>query len=228
MSKRKPYTFTLTGVKPDEIDKQYGFKTLQQSLQGSETFIPCESTKISELHTFTQTLTVVDELKNVHNARVSTVLPAPNASNTHLHCFWDRHPLGHDAPVYCPVEKMHAPQIKAYVSEINHKAYKIQDSMQPTAYEEYYVDGVFCSVECCLAFIDAHRTNPLYQHSEVYLREIFALGDQKCAPHWRLLTAYGGNLSIDDFRKSFTNTHYTPDGVVYHPLCFLYRENYHL
>jgi hypothetical protein len=114
------------------------------------------------------------------------------------------------------------------VSHINGKPYKIQDSIQPPLSHEYYVDGVFCSVECCMAFIHEHRNNPLYQHSEYYLREIYALGDHKCAPHWRLLSVYGGNMSIEEFRNSFANTIFTPDGVVYNPICFLFRENYHL
>lgn len=216
--------FTLTGVKPDEIDKQYEFKS--NALLISENFIPCQSTKISELHSFNQTLTVVDELKNAHNARISSVF---SGSIQRYCCFWDRHPLTDDTGIYCPIEKIHHPRIKNYISNINGKSYKIQDSMQPAAYQEYFVDGIFCSVECCLAYIDQQRHDPLYQNAEMHLRDIFSLsGDHKAAPHWRLLSVYGGNLSIEEFRKSFTNTLFTPDGIVYHPISFLYRENYHL
>jgi hypothetical protein len=225
MSKKKPCLFKLPGVKPDEIDKQYAFKTMHNTLLLSEKYIPHQSTKISDLQHFSQNLTVVDELKNTHNAKLSTVL-----SNTaRCNCFWDHHAItDSQTPIYCPIEKRHAPRIKNYVSHINGKPYKIQDSIQPTDAEEYYVDGVFCSVECCLAFIECNQHDPLYQISEYYLREIYALKDHKSAPHWRLLTAYGGNMSIDEFRQSFANTTYTPDGVVYNPICFLFRENYHL
>lgn len=223
MSKRKQHIFKLSGVNPDEIDKQY-FK-LNNNLSTVEKYIPQQSTKISELHHFNQNITVVDELKNTHNAKISTVA----MHTSRLNCFWDRHPILTDKVVYCPVEKIQHPQIKIYNSYINNKSYKIQDSVNlPVEYNHYYVDGVFCSIECCLAYIEENRTNPLYQYSEYYLRDIFALNDQKSAPHWRLLEVYGGNMSIEEFRKSFTNTIYTPDGVVYNPICFLYRENYHL
>jgi hypothetical protein len=232
MSKRKnqaskspirSHTFRLTGVNPNEIDKQY-FKINNLS----EQYIPDQSTKISELNHFqgNQNITVIDELKNTHNAKVSTI---GNHSSA-LCCFWDRHPITTDKYIYCPIEKIQTPQVKTYNSHINGKPYKIQDSINlKLEYDnQYYVDGVFCSIECCLAFISENSSNPLYQYSEHYLRDIFSFDDQKCAPHWRLLENYGGNMTIEEFRKSFTNTIYTPDGIVYNPICFLYRENYHL
>jgi hypothetical protein len=235
-SRRKSpqHIFKLSGVNPEEIDKQY-FKLhkiekltqLNNTSSLSEKFIPHQSTKISELQTFNanQNITVVDELKNTHNAKVSTV----SGDTSRLCCFWDRHPFPHDKIIYCPVEKIQSPQIKSYTSYINGKPYKIQDSINlKTEYDHYYVDGIFCSIECCLAFIEEAKANPLYQYSEYYLRDIFSFTDQKCAPHWRLLQSYGGNMTIEEFRKSFTNTIYTPDGIIYNPICFLYRENYHL
>lgn len=224
MSKKKPYIFKLPGVKPDEIDKQYAFKNVHNSLMMSEKFIPHQSTKISDLQNFSQNITVVDELKNTHNAKISMV-----TSNRNIHCFWDRHPIPDQTPVvYCPIEKRHTPQIKTYMSHINGKNYKIQDSIQPALVQDYFVDGVFCSVECCLAFIESNQHDAMYQRSEYYLREMYAIGERKSAPHWRLLSVYGGNMSIEDFRNSFANTTYTPDGILYNPICFLFRENYHL
>jgi hypothetical protein len=234
MSKRKTqlsksptrsHVFKLTGVVPSEVDKQYFKFNTTHSL--SEQYIPDQSTKISELNNFhgNQNITVIDELKNAHNAKVSTIGNNPNP----LSCFWDRHPITTDKHIYCPIEKIQTPQIKSYNSHINGKPYKIQDSINlKVEYDQYYVDGVFCSIECCLAFIEENKANPLYQYSEHYLRDIFSFNDQKCAPHWRLLEPYGGNMNIEEFRKSFTNTIYTPDGIVYNPICFLYRENYHL
>ncbi len=222
--KKKQHIFKLSGVKPDEIDKQYDFKFTNSGAALSEKYIPCESTQISELQHFKQNITLIDELKNTHNTKISSVYEYQNKA---FHCFWDRHPFS-TPPIFCPVEKIHQPLVKTYVSNINGKSYKIQDSMQDSKYQEYYVDGVFCSTECCLAYIDSNKYDPLYQNSEYYLREIFHLTDQKKAPHWRLLNVYGGNLSIEEFRKSFVNTLYTPDGVIYNPICFLFRENYHL
>lgn len=218
--KKKQHLFKLSGVKPDEIDKQYNFKSNEVVL--TEKNIPNQTTKISELQHFKHNITLVDELKNTHNTKISMIYNQPS-----YNCFWDHHPFT-NKPVYCPIEKIHNPLIKNYVSHINGKDYKIQDSMQESKYQEYYVDGIFCSVECCLAYIDSNKYDPMYQNSEYYLREIFSFVEQKKAPHWRLLSVYGGNLSIEDFRKSFVNTMYIPDGIVYNPICFLFRENYHL
>ena len=167
-SRRKSpqHIFKLSGVNPEEIDKQY-FKLhkiekltqLNNTSSLSEKFIPHQSTKISELQTFNanQNITVVDELKNTHNAKVSTV--AGDVSR--LCCFWDRHPIPNDKVIYCPVEKIQSPQIKSYTSYINGKPYKIQDSINlKTEYEHYYVDGVFCSIECCLAL--SKKLNPIH------------------------------------------------------------------
>lgn len=214
MSKKK-HTFKLSGVNPEEIDKQYNFKIL------SEQNIPQQTTKISELQHFKHTITLVDELKNSHNIKVSMI------HGQSYNCFWDRHPFT-GPPVYCPIERTHKPLVKKYTSYINGKEYKIQDSVQDTKYQEYSVDGIFCSTECCLAYIDENIHNPMYQNSEYYLKEIFSFSEQKRAPHWRLLVPYGGNQSIEEFRKSFVNTIYIPDGIVYNPICFLFRENYHL
>lgn len=228
MSKRKSpsqnHVFRLSGVNPDEIDKQY-FK-VNNNLLMTEKFIPQQSTKISELQSFQpkQNITVIDELKNVHNAKVSIV-----TSRQNINCFWDRHPITTDKIIYCPIDKVQNPQIKSYTSHINGKSYKIQDSVNlKTEYGNYYVDGAFCSIECCLSFIEENKMNPMYQYSEHFLRDIFVFNEQKSAPHWRLLEAYGGNMSIEEFRKSLTNTVYTPDGIVYNPICFVFRENYHL
>jgi hypothetical protein len=228
MSKaKKSHVIKLQGIKPDEIDKQYGFKVTVNSAPLAEKSIPTQSTKITELQNFNQNITYTDELKNTHNAKVSTVFEIQQHTKK-LNCFWDKHPITSDKYVQCPIEKIHKPLIKNYISHINNKPYKIQDFMQESKTQEFNSDGAFCSTECCLAFIEDNKHDPIYQNSEYYLSEIYAFTEQKKAPHWRLLIPYGGNMTIEEFRKSFSNTIYTPDGVVFNPIFLVYRENYHL
>jgi hypothetical protein len=64
-----------------------------------------------------------------------------------------------------------------------------------------------------MSFIHDNKTNPLYNQSETLLyqmyQQIFQIPSEiQNAPSWRLLDTYGGNLSIDIFRKSFSNTQY--------------------
>jgi hypothetical protein len=214
-------TFKLPNVIPEEIDKQFGFSATETKAQE-----PVESTKITDLKQFNQNITRVDELKNIHNVKISSTLKGVKC------CFWDRHEFdSEERVVYCPVEHLQKPKMKNYTSFINGKYYKIQDSIQPedeTTIREYYTDGIFCSIECALAFVKDNAHNPMYTYSENYLRELYSYTGNQIAPHWRLLKKYGGNLSIEEFRKSFINTTYALDGIVFNPVFFLFKENYHL
>ncbi|CCV02085.1 hypothetical protein IIV25_067R [Invertebrate iridovirus 25] len=70
----------------------------------------------------------------------------------------------------------------------------------------YEVDGVFCSPECCLAFINDEKSKvggSKYSDSQRLLH--FMLGLTTCispANHFRLLKEYGGNLTIEQFRNN--------------------------
>ena len=47
--KNKQHIFQLKGINPIEIDKQYGFDTLDNSMLSEEKTIPNQSTRITEL-----------------------------------------------------------------------------------------------------------------------------------------------------------------------------------
>ena len=44
------------------------------------------------------------------------------------------------------------------------------------------------------------------------------------APHWRMLSEYGGNMSITEFRNSFTKTDYNAHGIVNNLQSTLFEE----
>ena len=77
----------------------------------------------------------------------------------------------------------------------------------------YWMEGCFCSFECCLAFLEDHfekqecRRDPLYSKSIVLLNQLysqFSDKDLQPAQDWRLLEHVGtGNLGIDQFRTNF-------------------------
>lgn len=226
--RKKHYTFKLNNIKPDEIDKQYGFNITDNAISITEKFIPIQSTKIIELKQNNQNISLMDELKTSYNAKVSLL---STDKKKIYNCYWDKHPIdNNDNIVYCPIEKINKPNIKTYISHINGKQYKIQDSINcNNEYKGYYTDGVFCGTECCLAFIRDNGHNSIYQYSELYLKELYPNVDiNRIAPHWRILQPYGGNTTIEDFRKSFINITYTLDGVSFHPISFVFKESYHL
>ena len=45
--------------------------------------------------------------------------------------------------------------------------------------EYYETDGIFCSFNCCQAFINENKHNPLYEHSTFLLNKIFFFSPQR-------------------------------------------------
>lgn len=216
-SKRTPAsTLIQLEINPSVLDGEYGFDKSPLS----------KTTRISDLQN--KDIAFQKDVKTTYQVKVSsTAFKKP--SSTSYTCFWDTCEFSH-VPVYCPVQLKVSPEMKEYTSTINNKVYRIQDTIN-TALEkgqEVFVDGIFCSAECCLAFIRAHRREQLYKDSEMLLYYVYQCSNIKPAPHWRLLEKYGGNMTVDAFRKSFVNLTYQLDGLFFLPLYYLYRENYHL
>lgn len=146
-----------------------------------------------------------------------------------VRCFWDQHEFS-SRPIGCPVQYVHSSIEKSYVSHITKDEYCIRENLtrqklrqvtgqnQPTLnctiapYLKcyYVVDGMFCSFNCVMAYIEANQRDPFYRDSEYLLRNMYrALTGKEMpilttAPHWRLLKCYGGAMSIDEFRRTFS------------------------
>jgi len=72
----------------------------------------------------------------------------------------------------------------------------------------FETDGIFCSFNCIVSFIEENSYNPLYQNSNhlIYLmyKHIFGHFPNKPfirSPSWKLRKEYGGILSDDDYDK---------------------------
>lgn len=102
--------------------------------------------------------------------------------------------------------------------------------------KEYYeTDGVFCSFNCCKAFINDNKHNRMYDNSESLLTKMYNefMGTKACviipAPSWRLLEQYGGNRNIIKFRNGFNKIEYEEHGNTkrvpkFVPLGILFEE----
>ena len=103
----------------------------------------------------------------------------------------------------------------------------------------YLTDGIFCSFNCCKAYINENNYNSLYEHSNFLLTKLYNelikylkkenMKNINPAPHWRLLKVYGGHLSINQFRESFNKTQYEFHDIVFlknkfKPLTNLFEE----
>ena len=72
----------------------------------------------------------------------------------------------------------------------------------------FETDGIFCSFNCIVSFIEENSNNPLYQNSYnySYLMYKHIFGDYPSypfirSPSWKLRKEYGGPLSDEDYNK---------------------------
>ncbi len=176
---------------------------------------------------------------------------------TTISCYWCRHAF-ETQPIGCPVRFVSSQLCKCYISEITKDPYLIKENIvsgkkarmveceKPEGInlsiveKDYYeTDGIFCSFNCCLAWIDENKNNPMYAQSKELLFRLYTDTYGKFptsdtiskAPHWRLLRDYGGHLSIDDFRASFNTVIYTAYNKVasrpkMHTIGFLFEEKH--
>jgi hypothetical protein len=199
-------------------------------------------TKITDLsykHKEQHTFSYLDESKKEHTCTVTMIHHTEGAvpEKTTIHCFWCRHGF-ENRPLGCPIQYIPERIVKSYYSEITKDNYTLRENVSQKqlvenmeAYKKnkmviqerdfYITDGVFCSFNCCLAFILDNHTNPLYTVSENLLTHLYmtVFGNKalpiEAASSWRLLRTYGGSLSIEEFRKNFYNVDYRDiDNVV--------------
>ncbi|ADO00535.1 hypothetical protein WIV_gp191 [Wiseana iridescent virus] len=165
---------------------------------------------------------IYDEIKHVKE--LWTFPNGIKESGTNIRCHWDHHTF-EGIGIFCPLT--YRPK---QVAKIGQNEVKIRGASQVVnnfmikeniprckdilhhknlieITDAYYeVDGVFCSPECCLAFINDEKSKvggSKYSDSQRLLH--FMLGLTTCispANHFRLLKEYGGNLTIEQFRNN--------------------------
>lgn len=120
-------------------------------------------------------------------------------------CFWDKHEFTGNG-VSCPIfykPKQIVRKKKEYY--INQNITKLENIDQTTTHQvleqEIYYDDIFCSLSCCLAWIDDHYYDPKYKNSKYILFNEYKCENIRKSNHWRTLKTFGGFLSIEEFRK---------------------------
>jgi len=116
-------------------------------------------------------------------------------------CFWDHHTFT-SSPIGIPVEKHTRQKQTLYESECA----KLNSPLNSPEFIE--VEGVCCSFACAKAYINDQllKKNPLYVNSSLLLNLMYyevtkSIDTIKPAPHFKLLSAYGGPFSIEKFRE---------------------------
>jgi hypothetical protein len=236
------YIFTLKNINPKNIEKRFGI-TLTSNINMTIEESPDNTTKISDLSTNKTTpevISFIDEAKKHHKCTVSMIDFKSNKEISYdkveYQCFWCRHDIPPNiSAIGCPIKYVPSKAIKTYYSEISKDTYtikedvthkrkiKIEDSDNTLIIgnKSYYItDGIFCSFNCCMAYISDNSANSLYNTSEMLLLKMYnniypdKVPSIEDAPHWRLLKQSGGHLTISQFRDSFSKVTYQPHGTV--------------
>ena len=202
-----------------------------------KTVIPNNNvTQISSLNTHildneVNTYSFLDETKKTHECVLLTI--KNNNLEKYTNCFWCRHSFS-TLPIGCPIKFEHSYVIKKFYSHITKNWYTLKESVSEKQlinyinhpskfkimYRNYYItDGVFCSFNCCLAFINDNRHNKLYNNSLQLLNQFYYSIYKKGmsldpADSWRLLREYGGTQTIEDFRNNFKKISYIEHYIV--------------
>lgn len=87
-----------------------------------------------------------------------------------------------------------------------------KDSHQIVTKQFFETEGVFCSFNCIVSYLEENRQNPLYQNSYnlIYFMYKIIFGEFPQftfikSPSWKLRKEYGGPLSDDDYEKYIQN-----------------------
>lgn len=231
------YKFSLYGVNIEKVDQKYGISACISNAEE----IPENSTKIEELdHSKNnpEIVSFLDESKCIRKCTVSTI---DFSKKTKYRCFWDRNPIPDNIhPIGCPIKYVPSKTLKTYHSEISKETYTISEPVTEKRMEDvdirgdkrfstqkrgyYETDGIFCSFNCCMAYINSpeNKKNPMYRYSENLLIMMYndvndnsgKINEISPAPHWRNLVEYGGNLPVEKFRDSFNKIDYIDHGTI--------------
>tara|TARA_B100001115_G_scaffold184555_1_gene187551 strand:+ start:1199 stop:1846 length:648 start_codon:yes stop_codon:yes gene_type:complete len=210
---RKMKHFILYNINIEEIDSKYNF-TLKSNID-TFNYSTNNTTNLEELNKKDETITYsyYDNSKK-HKKCVMTLIDMinkPLPKKTNVLCHWCKHNCLY-SPIGCPIKYTNTP--KKY----------------------YTVDGVFCSFNCCLAYINDNKHKSLYDNSTQLLHRMYKdLNEIEIeingAPNWRLLDTFGGHLTINEFRKNFKtysykdNDNYITSVPNQLPISWLYDEN---
>jgi hypothetical protein len=190
---------------------------------------------------------IYDELKHVKE-----LWTFPNniraENNNTLRCYWDHHTF-EGTIIYCPISyrprqvaKKGQNELKIKNNDVHINSFVIKENISKNkdisnlnvveVTDAYYeVDGVFCSPECCLAYINEEKSKAggsKYTDSERLLHFMLGLTTRiSQANNFRLLLEYGGNLTIEQFRKKNKSIKYVYYGTTV-PISHLFEKKINL
>lgn len=237
------YLFVLKNIDTSSICKKYGIN-ISTNIDIIE-YQPESTTKISDLvldNTIPQIISFLSESKSIIkcNVLMSDITNKNINDIKNIDCYWCRYPID-CKPIGCPIKYVSNQLVKTYYSEISKDKYTIKENItnkktkiiplrkSPTTEDKqlkiiknnyYETDGIFCSFNCCKAFINDNKNKPMYDDSNRLLVQMYnqiygtKINHIKDADNWRLLEKAGGNIKISKFRDNFNHVNYEYHGYI--------------
>jgi hypothetical protein len=190
-------------------------------------------TKIDDLN-FTSTSNMINhETKNLFVTMIDSIKKCELTTSPDERCWWCRATFTTRA-IGCPLRYTSRTIVKTFTSDVSKEHFVLEqpipidekaDESDVTILPAYYeTDGIFCSFNCCRAFIEQElcnsKTRHYYKESMYLLMKMYAdfhgtyPNKLKPAPSWRLLKEYGGYMTIEEFRNGFNINCYTEKGYI--------------
>lgn len=247
------YIFTLKNINIEEVYTTYGIPmNTGITIMDNKSTEPLKDTvtKIDDLGIVENPdiITFLDEMKHpVKCTQVMIDLSGNDVTeSSDVDCWWCRHPFN-TRPIGCPVRYVAHQAVKTFYSEISKDKFTIREKIPKSKLDKisdpsisvnennyYETDGIFCSFNCCKAYILDNKHKPLYDDSERLLVRMYndIFGTKICsitqADDWRLLRNRGnGHLTIEKFRENFNHVSYKYHGYVKNigkPLVHLFEQ----
>jgi hypothetical protein len=225
MDSSKKLVLMIKSVDIDKVHSQYKIGVVS-NIPSSH---PCESSPSQSVTALNDIVSSFNESSLAQNnvKMVQWNSRRELSPNSLLKCFWCRHCFD-GYPIGCPVRFVPSKIQKTYHSEITKDNYCIKENISDgqkntlcdtnskiaveLMNDSYYeTDGIFCSFNCCLAFIYENSHNPFYKLSTNFLANIYTQSGGKDfasitrSPHWRSLKDYGGFMSLSEYRSCFNH-----------------------
>lgn len=225
------YYFTFYNINIKNVEER--FNLLISNINKKQlSNIPNNTTIINKLKD--KNMIFLDEANKTHTCVISMIdfKTRKIVTNNNYKCFWCREFIETTIiPIGCPIKYVPNKLVKTYYSDITKDKYiitknitknttiDIDDNTLDIINKNYYItDGIFCSFNCCGAYINSNKHNSLYNMSYTLLLNMYNTMYSnnsvfKNAPHWRTLKEYGGNLTYTQFKNSFDKIEYKHYGI---------------
>jgi hypothetical protein len=138
---------------------------------------------------------------NMYDFTVNGCLPI----STDKLCWWCKHNFS-TAPIGCPLKYYEHKYSGKDKNRIEERLKSLNLNFETNDFFE--TEGIFCSFPCCKSYILSMKGNPLYKDCSsnltyLYFLIIGRIDNIPMAPSWKLLKAFGGHLSIKEYRATF-------------------------